>query len=229
MPSSSSSACAGAVMMTSAASGAVALAGCRSGGGCGRPDDRGAIDWPGATNAPASTRCVMYPSASATSSSAALDVSRVATGSPEWTGLPSSTAHSTRMYSVSLLLSFGTRMSLTQRLQDLPADGRGLRQHLAFEVGGGGDDAVERVDECHRPPQPAPQPGVQPVCHLGPPGAAAGALLHHEHDLGAGPLDRGRLDRDRVDPGRDHQHAAISSSTSSERIAASARCAMPPG
>src|ERR1700742_2556352 len=150
-------------MMTSASSGAkAALACCGSGGGCGGcggcgcPDDSVAIDCPGVTNAPASTRCVMYPSASATSSSAALDVSTGATGAPERTGLPSSTAHSTRMYSVSLLLSFGTRMSLTQRLQDLPMDGRGLRQHLAFEVGGGGDDAVQRVDERHRASQPAP-------------------------------------------------------------------------
>src|ERR1700722_12348125 len=164
-------------MMTSASSGAKTLAGSGSGGGCGRPDDRVAIGCPGVTNALASTRCLMYPSASATSSSAALDVSRVATGSPERTGLPSSTAHSTRTYSVSLLLSFGTRMSLTQRLQDLPVDRRRRGQHLAFEVGGGGDDAVERVDKRHRPSQPAPQPGVQPVRHLGPPGAAAGALL----------------------------------------------------
>src|ERR1700743_617309 len=146
MPSSSRGACAGAVMMTSASSGASTLVGRRSGGGCGRPDDSVAIDCPGATNAPASTRCVMYPSASATSSSAALDVSRVATGSPERTGLSSSTPHSTRMYSVSLLLSFGTRMSLTQRLQGLPADGRGLRQHLAVVVSGGGDGTVGGVN-----------------------------------------------------------------------------------
>src|SRR5882762_2845901 len=128
MPSSSRSACAGAVTITSASSGAELLVVCGSGGGCGRPDDSVAIGCPGATNAPASTRCLMYPSASATSSSAALDVSTIATGSPERTGLPSSTAHSTRTYSVSLLLSFGTRMSLTQRLQDLPVDRRGLRQ-----------------------------------------------------------------------------------------------------
>src|SRR5258708_23156319 len=167
MPSSSRSARAGAVTVTSASSGAEPLVVCGPGGGCGRPDDSVAIGCPGATNAPASTRCLMYPSASATSSSAALDVSTVATGSPERTGLPSSTAHSTRTYSVSLLLSFGTRMSLTQPLQDLPVDRPGLRQHLPLEVGGGAGDQAERVDERHRPSQPTPQPGVQPVRHLG--------------------------------------------------------------
>src|ERR1700730_12087625 len=129
MPSSSMSACAGAVTVTSASWGAEPLVVCGSdggsGGGCGRPDDSVAIGCPGATNAPASTRCLMYPSASVTSSSAALDVSTVATGSPERTGLSAATAAATRRYSVSWLLSFATRMSLTQCLQDLPVDRRG--------------------------------------------------------------------------------------------------------
>src|SRR5690606_39060465 len=103
-PCSSISAWAGAVTTGGPAAWPVAGAGRTSatGGGAASPE-MWAITSPSRQVAPTSTVRRSTPSASAISSSAALEVSRTTTGSPFTTAAPSSASHSTSTYSVSLL------------------------------------------------------------------------------------------------------------------------------